>query len=331
MRAYGFAAILAGLACALMPAAASAQTGSRQSAELRFLDGAPGVSTGVTLNIDYVNPSDLSAKPPAVRKVVQDLAEGAQIDTSIPARCTASDPQLMVQGASACPAGSRVGAGTITIDTGFPGPGRFVVADVVFLNNTNQLIFVSTERGTGARVVTRSAIEGRRIVNDAPPLPGAPPDGGAIDVVQVRLDEVSREIGGVRRGYITTPGACPDTRFWVNSTTFTYADGVSQTVDTNSSCVKGGKRPGRCANERNGSPRRDRLVGTSAGDRLFGLRGNDRLSGRRGRDCLHGHRGDDLLLGGPGRDRLFGGAGFDTCRGGSGRDRLRGCERIRKP
>jgi hemolysin type calcium-binding protein len=328
MKRYGSATILATLACVLLPAAGGAQSGSRQSAELSFLEWEPGASTGFTLNIDYVNPSDPSAKPPAVRKVVEDLAEGSQIDTSIPARCAASDPQLMVQGADACPPGSRVGTGTITIDTGFPGPGRFVVADVVFLNNTDQLIFLSTERGTGARVVTRSAIEGSRIVNDAPPLPGTPPDGGAIDVVQVRIDEVSRVVGGVRRGYITTPGACPDRRFWVNSVTFAYADGASQTVDTQSSCVKGDKRPGRCADDRNGSPRRDRLVGTSAGDRLFGLRGNDRLSGRRGRDCLHGHRGDDVLLGGPGRDRLFGGAGIDTCRGGSGRDRLRGCELV---
>jgi RTX calcium-binding nonapeptide repeat (4 copies) len=329
MKAYGFAAILASLACALMPAAASAEAGSRQSAELRFLDGEPGVPTGITLNIDYVNPSDPGAKPPAVRKVVQDLAEGAQIDTSVPARCTASDAQLMLQGAQACPAGSRVGAGMITIDTGFPEPGRFIVADVVFLNNTNQLIFVSTDRGSGARVVTRSAVEGRRVTTDAPPLPGAPPDGGAIDVVQVRLDEISHVVGGVRRGYITTPGGCPDSRAWTNSVAFTYADGVSQTVNTASTCVKGAKQRGRCAAERNGSPRRDRLAGTNSGDRLFGLRGDDRLAGRRGRDCLHGHRGDDVLLGGPGRDRLFGGKGRDVCRGGSGKDRLRGCEQIR--
>jgi Ca2+-binding RTX toxin-like protein len=174
--------------------------------------------------------------------------------------------------------------------------------------------------------------ESGRIITDLAPLPGAPPDGGAIDVVDFRLNQISREIGGVRRGYITTPGNCPESRAWRNTLTFTYADGVSQTTATDSSCVKrdpnaAGRGP--CADDRNGSPRRDRLVGTGAGDRLFGLSGNDRLVGRGGRDCLHGHRGRDVLRGGKGRDRLIGGPGFDVCRGGPGADRFRGCERRR--
>jgi hypothetical protein len=245
MKGYGSAAVIATALCVLLATGASAQVGSRQTAELKFLEQEASAPTGFTLNIDYVNPSDPDAKPPAVRKVVEELAEGAQIDTAVPDRCTASDAQLMLLGADACPAGSRVGAGTITIDTGFPDPGRFILADVVFVNNTNELIFVSTERDSGARVVTRSAVEGRRIVTEAPPLPGTPPDGGAIDEVRVQIDEVSRTIDGVRHGYVTTPGSCPQSRAWINSVAFTYADGVSQTVDTPSRCVKPRKRPAR--------------------------------------------------------------------------------------
>jgi hypothetical protein len=331
MKGYGTAALVAMVGFALVPAAAGAQSGSRQSAELTFLEREPGTPTALDLDIDYVNPQDPSAKPPAVRRVVEELAVGAQIDTSIPARCSATDAQLMAQGPAACPADSRVGQGTVTIDTGLPEPGRFIVADTVFLNNTNQLILVSTERGSGARVVTRAVAEGRRIITELAALPGAPPDGGAIDVVDFRLNQVSREIGGVRRGYITTPGDCPESQSWRNTITFTYADGVSQTTSTDSSCVKRDPSAvrGPCADDRNGSPHRDRLVGTGAGDRLFGLSGNDRLAGRGGADCLHGHRGKDVLLGGPGRDRLFGGPGFDVCRGGRGVDRFRGCERRR--
>jgi RTX calcium-binding nonapeptide repeat (4 copies) len=329
MKHHGLAASIAALGCMLLATGAHAQSGSRQSAELRFLEREPGTPTALDLNIDYVNPADPNAKPPAVRRVVEELAEGSQIDTSIPARCPATDAQLMVQGPAACPADSRVGQGTVTIDTGLPGPARFIVADTVFLNNTNQLILVSTERGSGARVVTRASASGRRIVTELVPLPGTPPDGGAIDVVNFRLNQISRVIGGVPRGYITTPGNCPESRNWRNSLTFTYADGVSQLVNTDQGCIKSdpGAGKGRCSDDRNGSPRRDLLVGTSVGDRLFGLRGSDRLAGRRGDDCLHGHRGRDLLLGGPGADVLRGGAGFDICRGGPGVDRLRGCER----
>jgi hypothetical protein len=330
MRKLGCMLVSAGLFCALMPAVAGAQTGSRQSAVLRFTEQGPGTPSALMLAIDYVNPSDPSAKPPAVRTVVEQLAAGAQIDTAVPARCSASDAELMAQGSNACPAESRVGSGTIRIDTGFPEPGRYIDADVVFLNNTNELIFVSTERGSGARVVTRSEVRGGQIVNSAPTLPGTPPDGGAIDVVQVRLDSVTRKIGGARRGYVTTPGECPPSRSWSNSVTFTYADGISQTVSTASPCSSGGGAAGRCANPWNGSPNRDRHTGTLQGDLLFGFHGNDRLRGLQGADCLYGGRGRDVLLGGRGRDRLFGGPGRDVCRGGAGRDRLRGCEIIRR-
>jgi hypothetical protein len=326
---FGFAMAFAVILCAALPAGAGAQAGARQSAQLRFVESEPGRPSALTLSIDYVNPADPNAKPPAVRTVVEDLATGAQIDTSIPDRCPASDAQLMAQGAGACSAASRIGSGTIRIDTGLPDPGRFIDADVVFLNNTDQLIFLSTDRGTGARVVTRSEIRGGKVLTSAPLLPGTPPDGAAIDVVHVRLDEVSRQVGGARRGYITTPSECPGTRSWLNSVEFTYADGVSQKVATQSLCKKGGKRPGRCANDRNGSSRGDRFAGTGAGDRLFGFSGRDHLRGRGGRDCLHGGRGDDVLRGGRGRDRLFGGPGNDVCVGGPGRDRFLGCELIR--
>ncbi|MGH2955507.1 MAG: hypothetical protein ACRDL6_00735 [Solirubrobacterales bacterium] len=236
MKAHGIAtAVLAALACALLPSAAAAQTDSRQAAELTFHETDPGASTGFTLKIDYVNPSDPSAKPPAVRRVVQRFAEGTRIDTSVPELCGATDAQLMLQGPEACPAGSQVGSGTVSVDTGLPEPGRFIVADTVFLNNTDELILVSTDRGTGARVVTRAAVEQDRIVTELTPLPGTPPDGGAIDVVDFRIEEVSRVVGGEERGYVTTPATCP-TGGWLNSISFTYADGVTQTTSNGSPC-----------------------------------------------------------------------------------------------
>jgi hypothetical protein len=165
-------------------------------------------------------------------------------------------------------------------------------------------------------------------VTDAPPLPGTPPDGAAVDLVKLRISEVSRQAGGVRRGYLTTPGECPNGGSWTNAFRFTYHDGVSQTVPTESACDRTAGATGRCANSWNGSRGPDRHLGTGKGDRLFGFSGDDRLAGRGGGDCLHGQSGDDELRGGRGRDRLRGGPGFDTCVGGPGRDRFKGCELI---
>jgi RTX calcium-binding nonapeptide repeat (4 copies) len=309
---------------ALCAGIAEAQSGgSRQGASLRFDQKLPGTPTGVSLDIDYVNPDDAAAKPIPVRTIVALLAAGTQIDTSIPEQCTAADSQLMLLGPDACPENSRVGAGYVRIDTGFSGGSRYIENDLVLFNQTDQLIFLFTERGSGARLVSRCPIEGRKITCSAPPLPGTPPDGAAVDVVQERLFDVRRNVGGAQRGYITTPGDCPQARNWTNLATFGYVDGVSQTVETKSACSPAGGKSGRCANDWNGSRKRDRHSGTDQGDRLFGFQGRDRLRGRGGDDCIRGGRGDDKLRGGKGDDELSGSSGNDRLAGGPGSDLMR--------
>jgi hypothetical protein len=130
----------------------------------------------------------------------------------------------------------------ITVDTGVPGPGRIVTADTEFFNNAEdpggEFIYLNTVRGTGARTVVRADVDGRRTVTEAPMLPGTPPDGGAIDTVDVHVDEVVRTVDGTRRSYITTPPRCPRSRTWVARVTFDYGDDYSQTVATPNRCKR---------------------------------------------------------------------------------------------
>jgi hypothetical protein len=82
-----------------------------------------------------------------------------------------------------------------------------------------------------------------------------------------------------------------------------------------------------------GTPRRDRLVGTSGDDVICGLGGADRIDGRGGNDVIFGSFGADRIKGGKGLDALYGNSGRDTLRardgerdlahGGRGRDRAR--------
>ncbi len=330
------------LVCVIAVAAASPATGQSNGsdgyensrykrAEWRFVEHRPGVSTATTFKVDYVNPDDPNAKPPSVQSVVETLAQGAEWDTSVPAQCTAGDAQLIAEGESACPPGSRVGGGYIRIDTGFSEPNRFYDVDVVFFNNENQLIFFNTVRQTGTRVVARAPIEDNKLTSTSPPLPGTPPDGGAIDFVDTRLEEISKKVGGETRGYITTPPTCPSTGTWNNHLRFTFRDGLTQEVDSPSACRRsgGGKPRGRCAAVWQGSGESDRHFGSTGGDRLTGFGASDRLRGRRGDDCLEGDGGADVLRGGAGADRLNGGSGTDLCRGGRGRDRFSNCETVK--
>lgn len=222
------------------PAAQAADPASRQTATFKFTKQRPGVPSGLVFRVDYVHPDDPAAKPPAVRTVVEKLARGGRFDTSAPAACTASDVELTLLGPAACPPDSRVAAGDLTLDTGLPGPGRFVEVGVDFFNNTNEFIFLNQPGPLDVpRVVVRASVTADERMSAAPFLPGAPPDGTAVDTVAVRDRVVTRQAGGEIRSYVTTPPRCPRRGFWVNRTSFTYADGVTQTVRTRSRCERG--------------------------------------------------------------------------------------------
>jgi hypothetical protein len=198
--------------------------------------------TAERFQFDYVNPADPDAKPAAVREVVTILPRGAHYDPSVPGSCTADDEQLMLEGGAACPADSAIGGGVVTVDTGTPGPGRIVTADVQFFNNAEdpdgEFIYVNTVRDSSARTIIRADVTRRRTVTTVEMLPGTPPDGGAIDTVDVHVDKVARTVGGERRSYITTPRRCPRSRRWTTAVKFTYGDGYSQTVATKNRCKR---------------------------------------------------------------------------------------------
>ena len=220
--------------CGLVRAAAD---GSRQAASYKLTQRHPHKGTAERFRFDYVNPDDAAAKPPAVRRVVTVLPGGARYNTSVPGQCQASDAELMAAGADACPPDSRIGGGVVTVDSGVPGPGRIVTADVEFVNNAGQFIYVNTVRGTAARTVIRAAVTRRMTITDAGMLPGTPPDGGAIDTVDLTVNKVSRRIDGRMRHYITTPRRCSrKTHFWRTQVRFAYADGVEQTVGDTTPC-----------------------------------------------------------------------------------------------
>lgn len=273
-----------------LPATAAAQAGSRQTAMATLDEHLPARSTGIRLAIDYVNPSDPKAKPPAVQKVVIKLARGAGMDTSVPARCEASDPDLMASGAGACPASSRVGGGELDLDSGIPGPAQLLQNDVTLLNAKDELILLlESKNDRRSRLVARAAIQGSTITSEVPPVPGGPPDGfAAIKRVRLKLEPRSAGRGVRRRDYVSTPRSCPASRNWTNTVTFTYRDGVSQTVASTSPCSGTARRDYKPPRIRvRGVPRRhcashDFRARVRIAERWSGLRRAElRLDGRR--------------------------------------------------
>ena len=93
---------------AVAAAAAPAVDDPYQTSEYTLTQKRKARPTGEFFKFDYVNPDDESAKPPAVTKVVTILPRGARYDASVPGSCTASDEELMLQGAAACPEDRRI-------------------------------------------------------------------------------------------------------------------------------------------------------------------------------------------------------------------------------
>ena len=303
-------------------AAAGEGAGDRQTFEASFTTSQPDSPTGLHEAIEYVNPSNRRAKPFAVRKVVLRLAPGADIDTSVPARCRASDAQLIAQGASACPRASRVGGGEVDLDSGFPGPGRIVRTDVLLFNSEEELILLLEEEQSGQRTVSRADVRGRTFRTTVPPLPGGPPDGfTAIKRVRLDIRSIAERRGPGVAGYLETPSSCPARGAFVNEATFTYRDGVEQSERSASRCrAEAGGHGG----DTSGTSRDDVLVGTPGDDHISCGSGHDRVDGRGGHDVIDCGSGNDVVIGGSGDDRVHGGSGDDVLRGGSGDDVLLG-------
>jgi hypothetical protein len=193
---------LAGVLAALLAGTGVALAGgSRQEAHFTLTSHRPHHGTAERFVFDYRNPGD-----------------------------------PMAQGSKACPKRSAIGGGVVTVDTGIPGPGRIVTADVRFFNNATdrdgEFIYLNTVRGSGARTVIRADVRRRKTITRAGRLPGAPPDGGAIDKVNLTVAAVHSRRGN----YVTTPRRCPARGFWRTRVRFTYADDVTQTVPDRTRC-----------------------------------------------------------------------------------------------
>ena len=229
-------------ACVLAPAgSALAQGTSRQTASVFFSEQAVSAPTGATVKIRYRDPANGGAgKPPAVQRIVTSLAPGTLVDTTVPARCAASDAELMAEGTDACPPQSVVGMGTVRLDTGLQGGQRFLDNHLALVNNAGELIMITTVRGSSppTRAVVRGKIMGNKIVAEIPPIPGGPPDFfTAIRDVDFTVARIFDRVQGENRAYLSTPAECPVTRRFANAFSFTYRDGVTQNVASPSTCT----------------------------------------------------------------------------------------------
>src|SRR5689334_12551531 len=128
--------------------AAIATTGQRADFALGFDTTKPATKAALVLHVAYKAKGDPDAKPSPIRKVVIAAPAGTRFDTKAVPPCKASDDELMAQGSGACPAESKIGAGTLTADTGFGPPADPVNADLTLFNTGDAVLEVVSAPGT---------------------------------------------------------------------------------------------------------------------------------------------------------------------------------------
>ncbi len=236
MRRLVFATVVA-LAAVLIGCDLANAAAPRQVWSFSLTSTVPRTATGMVLGVDFQNPNDPNAQPPAVAQMVVH-SPGVVLDTNVPPQCHASDAQLMVEGPSGCPAGSKVGSGTAVTDSGPSGSfPRYSTATITDFNTNGGIIGVGVSNDISAiKTVDHTTFGHDSSTTNFPLLIGLPPFHPLIALKS--LHETFPTY--VRNGhtYAETPPTCPAVGYWTFTATFTYHDGITETATSHSPCSK---------------------------------------------------------------------------------------------
>jgi hypothetical protein len=221
------------------PATSAPVSGPHETVDNRLTTTRPNAPSGFHYTGRYHAAGNAKADPPYMRRMITYNPPGMRFDTTVPGRCTASDLDLAIRGAAACPSGSRLGGGTA--DGNFLGFRNTLKVD--FLNNTREQIIIV--RSPGFASVARGKIHRDGSIEFASPTcfpalnpPGCPVDDALQLGSDISLPPITRSANGVVRSYLTTAPRCPASGRWKTPIRFWWADGSVDTVVTQQPCSR---------------------------------------------------------------------------------------------
>lgn len=232
------AALPAAVVMALFSASAAAAPYA--TVEHRVTTTRAGSPTGVAYNATYHAANRRDGRPPFMRRMVVYPPKGMRYDTSVPDRCTASDAELALRGANACPRGSLLGGGTVEGLFLFPFNDNATFHEywhtVDIMNNANEQIVLINAEGSA---VVRGRIQPDNSVEFNTPtcFPSVEGVPCADDyMVQLKTNTLQAAYTRGGRSYATTPPACPRSGYWKWKARFWWSDGTVETVATKNRC-----------------------------------------------------------------------------------------------
>jgi hypothetical protein len=231
-------ALLAATAAVLAAPAAAPVSGPHEDVENQLTTTVADAPAGFHYTGRYHAAGGPGGDPPHLRKMISYSPSGMRFDTSVPARCTATDLELALRGMAACPPDSRIGGGTV--EGKFMGSPNTLEADS--LNNTDEQIIVA--RSPLFASVTRGKVHPDGSIGFAAPtcFPALQPAGCPVDDAlqlgsDIAVPPLTRTVDGESRSYLTTPPSCPAAGYWETPIRFWWADGTEDTVVTRQPCT----------------------------------------------------------------------------------------------
>jgi hypothetical protein len=216
-------------------AASAAQAASEKLvADLQLTSHKPGTPSGGTLHLVWPS-NGPGGKPKPEVKGVFNLPAGSKIDESAVPACTASDTELEVEGSAACPSGSAIGPGEVSLLTGLGPPVDPILLDDQWFHGPGQIFAIFTPRGAPRPIVAvnRVQIEGASFVA-RPSLPAGYPPG--TKTVPKQSDQTIDTMVNGGHAFITTPPTCPASRKWIAHSEVTYDDGSIEKATSVTPC-----------------------------------------------------------------------------------------------
>jgi hypothetical protein len=220
-------AILAAALALLAPGVA--EGAARAEMTLRFGAQKPGAVTSMHLGVLYRGAGEPDGKPSPIRAATIETPAGTRLESASIPPCAADDEEFSARGRDACPAESRLGAGTLTAITGFGPPFDPFPTEVTVFKTAEGWVEVVQRPGTSAGLgADRARIKGSTVSLSPPPTPGGQPDG------RTAIRDVDLDFPAT--GFVGTPPICPADGLWRTRGRFTFEDGVTATATATTPC-----------------------------------------------------------------------------------------------
>jgi hypothetical protein len=208
-------------------AAAYASTQFASTFQMTYLPAKPAASGGIQTVMTWSDPGEPGDKPKRLTRIQFHFHPGTKIDTRALEQCKASDTDVRIQGARACPKASRLGFATSRVKTAVTPPDQ---TQITFLNAPRQIIVLVRVEGR-TLAVYRDDIRGRVVTVNL-----GLPSGLSLLELRATIKPHVKGRGKKRRVYFRTPSVCPPTGEWTTTVIFTYIDGSSQELADGTPC-----------------------------------------------------------------------------------------------